>query len=263
MPRRHCLTPTILALGGLVAAGSVALAQTQAPAQIQAPAQAQAPGQTQQAKPHGQMQGQRDQGNNGPALVPDDQNDSGTRYPVLAISGIEVLRSTQPPVTDIIIVHGVTSTEGWSDAELLPLTRGTPPDGVLDLVLTAEAPQDSSEPTEYAAVQAILPLLPEHPYKAIRVRSANNAVLLKTIPGVVEARIPPAPCNPCIGRHFVAKGATPPSGVAAGEILREEDLPPNTRIVRPTDGVGDVRPNPNRLTLLLGEDGRVTEATWE
>ena len=258
MPRRHCLAPAILlAFGGLIAAGSTALAQ----------APAHAPAQTQQTKPQAQAQTQgqtqRDQGNAGQALVPDDSSDSGMRYPVLAISGIEVLRSTQPPITDIIIVHGVTSTEGWGEAELLPLTRGTPPDGVLDLVLTAQAPPDPSEPTEYAAVQAILPVLPEHPYKAIRVRSANNAVLLKTIPGMIEARIPPAPCNPCIGRQYVAKGGTPPSGVAAGDILREEDLPPNTRIVRPTDGVGDVRPNPNRLTLLIGDDGRVTEATWE
>ena len=34
-------------------------------------------------------------------------------------------------------------------------------------------------------------------------------------------------------------------------------------ILRPSDGIGDMRTNPNRLTILLGEDGRIVDAIWE
>jgi hypothetical protein len=51
--------------------------------------------------------------------------------------------------------------------------------------------------------------------------------------------------------------------VAADRIVREDDLPPNTRIIRSTDGIADVRHDPDRLTILVGEDGRIDDAVWE
>jgi len=44
---------------------------------------------------------------------------------------------------------------------------------------------------------------------------------------------------------------------------REEDLPANTRILKPTDGITDMRANPNRLTIVIGEDGRIVDAIWD
>jgi hypothetical protein len=61
----------------------------------------------------------------------------------------------------------------------------------------------------------------------------------------------------------MARGGTPLAGVNAEQVLREDALPPNTRIIRATDGISDVSRNPNRLTILVGEDGRVIDAGWE
>ncbi len=46
-------------------------------------------------------------------------------------------------------------------------------------------------------------------------------------------------------------------------MVREEDLPPDTRVLLPTDGIKDMRTNPNRLTVIVSEDGRIVDAIWE
>lgn len=191
-----------------------------------------------------------------------DDADTADTFPVLAVTSVEVLRSDHAPVTDVVLVHGLTSAEGWSEAQLIPLTRGGSSD-VLDLVLVAQAPQETAAPTHYEPTKAILPISPEHPYKAIRVRSATNSVMVKSFPGYAEAKAPPEPCSPCVGKLLLAKGAAMPNGVNAVDVVREDDLPPTARVVRPNDGIADMRPNPNRLTLVIGEDGRITDAEWE
>lgn len=199
-----------------------------------------------------------------PGAPEETNSEEADRFPVFAITSVEILRSALKPQIDVIAVRGLTSAEGWTEGELVPLTRGTPPDNVLDLVFVAQAPEESAAPTRYMPIHAILPLSSEHPFKAIRVRSATNSILLKDLQqGYVEARAPAAPCAPCIGRHFVAKGDAAPPGLDADQTLREEDLPPNTRVIRPTDGIADVQRNPDRLTILIGEDGRVVDAVWE
>jgi hypothetical protein len=35
------------------------------------------------------------------------------------------------------------------------------------------------------------------------------------------------------------------------------------RILKPTDGITDMRANPNRLTIVIGEDGRIVDAIWD
>jgi hypothetical protein len=185
-------------------------------------------------------------------------------FPILAITSVEVLRSTHAPVTDIVVVNGLTSADGWKGGELVPLRHGPSSDGVLDLVFMAEPPQESAAPTRYAPIQAILPLSSGHPFKAVRVRAATNSVLAHDLPGVAEARQQPAePCKSCVGKLFVPKNAAPPAGVAAADVVREEDLPPVARVVHPDDGLADTRPNPNRLTIIIGEDGRIADAAWE
>jgi hypothetical protein len=190
--------------------------------------------------------------------------DTVERFPVLAITSVEILRSAHTPGLDIVAVNGVTSANGWSAATLVPLSRGVPADGVLDLVLVAQPPEESAaSSTSYAPIQAILPLDAEHSFKAVRVRGATNTVLLKDFPGYVETKPPSEACNPCLGKYFVAKGSPAPAGVAASEIVREEALPAHARVLRPTDGIDDMRPNPNRVTILVGEDGRIIDVVWE
>jgi hypothetical protein len=184
------------------------------------------------------------------------------QIPVLAITSIEVQRSTPSPAADEVRVRGVTGTKGWSNAELIPITHGTPSDGILDLVLVA-TPSEGNEASGFGQLEATLPVRPGHPYKGVRVRGASNAVTVKAMPGSTQAKAPGDDCSKCIGKVFVAKGATPPAGVAAADIVKQDDLPGNLRIVRPTDGIGDTQSNPNRLTLVIGEDGKIVDAAWD
>ena len=66
-------------------------------------------------------------------------------------------------------------------------------------------------------IDALLPLGHQHPYKAVRVRSGSNALTLKTLPGYAEVKKLKNDCSGCLGKYFVAKGGTPPTGVAAGQ----------------------------------------------
>ncbi|HTI79149.1 MAG TPA: hypothetical protein VL614_01730, partial [Acetobacteraceae bacterium] len=200
------LRVTLVSLGGLAAASAIALAQTASPP---SPAQ------------------------NGPPSASAAQNPPPTAnpggasasFPVFAVTSVEILRSTHSPSLAVIAVRGLTSSEGWEEGTLVPLTSGNPADGVLDLVLVANAPQDAAAPGTYAPIEAVLPV-PELPFKAVRVRSANNTLMLKDLQGYAEAKVPDAPCGPCVGKHFVAKGGAAPAGVAASDIIRQEDLPP-------------------------------------
>jgi hypothetical protein len=239
------LRVVLLASCSLIAAGGLAAAQN-APA---SPPSAQPAAQDQQS---------------GPDTAPQEANpgESTESSPIFAVTNIELLRSAHTPGLAVIVARGRTSSEGWTDGTLVPLTSGKPIDGVLDLVFVADAPEDASAPATYAPIQAVFPV-PDMPFTAVRVRSATNSLTLKDLNGFVEAKAPDDVCGPCVGKTFVAKGAAAPSGVAASDVVHEEDLPANTRILRPTDGISDMRTNPNRLTIVLGEDGRVVDAIWE
>src|ERR1700733_615066 len=255
MSRFSRLTPIVLMmLGGAFAAGGAAVAQgVPTPAGVPAPtgATSQAAAPAAQSEPETATPGTSA------------ETDAIESFPVMAITSVEILRSEHTPGVDVILVRGLTSADGWTEGTLVPISRGTPVDGVLDLVFVAQAPQDSAATTGYAPINAILPLEAGHPYKAIRVRGANNTVMLKTLPGFVEVKPPAEACSPCIGKQFVATGATAPAGTPASEVVQEENLPAHARVVRPTDGIDDMRTNPNRLTLVIGDDGRIVDAVWE
>lgn len=236
----------LVALGALAAASSIALAQN-------------APAKPGSDNASASASGTQDQDN---AQSPPSSENSTASFPVFAVTSVEILRSTHNPTLAVIAVRGLTSSDGWQEGTLVPLTSGKPVDGVLDLVLVADAPQDASAPGAYAPIEAVLPV-PELPFQAVRVRSATNTVTLKDLNGYAEVKVAENPCGPCVGKRFVAKGASAPAGVAAGEIVREEDLPPDTRVLMPTDGIKDMRTNPNRLTVIVGEDGRIVDAIWE
>jgi hypothetical protein len=233
------LRVVLVSLGGLVAACGMTLAQNAPTPERNAPPAAQ-------------------------DTTPPGTNPEGptASFPVLAVTSVEILHSTHDPSLAVIAVRGLTSSEGWDEGTLVPLTSGKPSDGVLDLVLVASAPQDASAPGTYGPIAAVLPV-PELPFKAVRVRSATNTVTLRDLHGYAEAKPPENPCGPCVGKHFVAKGASAPAGVATTDVVRQEDLPPDARVLMPTDGIPDMRTNPNRLTVVVGEDGRIVDAIWE
>jgi len=182
--------------------------------------------------------------------------------PVFWISSVEVMRSLHAPQLDVIRVRGLASTEGWESAELVPLSKGVPVDGILDLMLIAEAPADNTAPVAYPTVEAVFTIEPGHPFKGVRIHGAENRVTVKTFPGYTEAAVHPIDCSDCVGKYFVRKGESP-SSRAKETIVHEEDLPHNLRVLRDTDGVGSLYSDPNRMTLFLNAEGQVVMAIWD
>ena len=187
----------------------------------------------------------------------------GAHLPFLMVTSIEVLRSPRGGGMDIIRARGLATSSGWKEPHLLPISSGASIDGTLDLIFQGISPSQAEPPGPFMPVEAILPVENGHPYKAVRVRAATNAITLKTLPGYVETAAPKFDCSKCIGKIFVAKGAAAPAGVAAGDIVNEADLGVPIRIIRPTDGIPNYVYDPNRLTLVLTEDGRISDAAWD
>lgn len=183
--------------------------------------------------------------------------------PVFWVTSVEVMRSAHSPQLDIVRVRGLVTSEGWEEVALLPMTRGTPADGILDLALVAQSPDDSAKPGEYAEVEAIFAIEPGHPFKGVRVHSAANRVIVQGLPGYSAAAAPPKNCADCTGKLFVPKGQAPPASRPATSVVREEELPSTLRVIRESDGVGTMDLNPNRLTILLSDKNEIVQATWE
>jgi hypothetical protein len=191
-----------------------------------------------------------------------DSKDQAMRAPVLRITSVEIMRSTHAPYMDIIRVRGLASSSGWEEAELVPLTRGIPADGVLQLIFVARAPTEATEANGFEAVEAIFPLETSHPFKGVNVHSASESVTVNSLPGYAEGKGGGEDCNKCVGKFYVAKGAGT-SSKAAAEIVREEQLPPGTRVIKPSDGIPTAESNPNRLTLIVNKEGKIVTAVWE
>ena len=185
----------------------------------------------------------------------------GPPWPIVFVASVELLRSKDG--RDIILARGLVTSKGWSQPNLIPINQGAPIDGVLDLLFEAASPPTPSALGEFMEIDALLPLGHQHPYKAIRVRSAANALTLKQLPGYAEVKKLKNDCSNCLGKYFVAKGGTAPSGVSADNILKEEDLLWEVRVIRPNQGIASYTVNPNRLTLVLTEDGRISDAAWD
>jgi hypothetical protein len=183
--------------------------------------------------------------------------------PVLKIVSIEVLRSSHGTPLDIIRVRGLASTPGWEEAELIPLTRGAPKDGILELVFVARAPAEAVEATGFEPIEAIFPIEASHPYKGVNVHSASDSVSLSSLPGYAEGKGGGEDCSKCVGKTFVAKGAAMPAGKSAADVVKEENLPPMSRVIKHSDGIASAESNPNRLTLVVSKDGTIATALWD
>lgn len=193
--------------------------------------------------------------------VNDASNGEPSTTPLFWVSSVEVMRSTHAPQLDVIRVRGFAATEGWDSPQLVPLTRGIPADGILDLALVADAPSDSIAPTAYPEMEAILTLEPGHPFKGVRVHGAANRVTLNTLPGYAASAAPPKDCTACQGKTFVGKGQPVPAHTSAG-VVREEELPRSLRVIHADDGLGTFEFIPNRMTILLNEQGQIITALW-
>jgi len=51
--------------------------------------------------------------------------------------------------------------------------------------------------------------------------------------------------------------------VASGDIVKEEDLGANVRVIKASEGVTKLDMDPNRLTLVVGDNGRIELAIWD
>jgi hypothetical protein len=241
--RKSTGTATLFALGLGIIAGGAALAQTTTAA-------ARANGQGAEPPPGGAQ-----------SQASDAQPE--IRAPVLRVISVEVIRSTHGTPLDIVRVRGLASTEGWEEAELVPLTRGIPKDGMLELVFVARAPSEAKEATGFEPIEAIFPIETSHPFKGVNVHSASESVTLTQLPGYAEGKGAGEDCSKCVGKVFVAKGDSVPSGKSAAEVVREEQLPPLSRVIKHSDGIPSAESNPNRLTLVLSRDGTIASAIWD
>jgi len=194
--------------------------------------------------------------------APPFEDEGPNTAPVFWVTSVEVLRSAHAPQLDVVRVRGLVTTEGWEAVQLVPLTKGAPSDGILDLALVAEAPSENSPSTAYPEVEAIFTIEPGHPFNGVRVHGAANRVVLKSMPGYAESAAPPKNCTDCVGKLFVPKGQTAPAGRSQESIVREEELPAKLRVIRESDGLGTFDSDPNRITLLLNEKGEIVMAIW-
>ena len=182
--------------------------------------------------------------------------------PVLFITSVEVVQTTLEPKQAIIKVRGLTGSRGWSGPQLVPLYQGVPADGILDLQFIAQTPDQTQKAEGFVPIYAIFPLDPGDKLpKGIRVRGVDNVVLLTQLPGTVEATITEEDGSKAVGKTWGEKG-TAAAGTA--NVVREEDMPRNFRIIPPKKGVAGITHNMNRLNLVLGEDGQtIVWAFWE
>src|SRR6266404_7866105 len=182
--------------------------------------------------------------------------------PVLYITSVEVVQTTLEPKQAIIKVRGLTGSRGWSGPQLVPLFQGETPDGVLDLQFIAQTPDQTQKAEGFMPIYALFPLDPGDKLpKGIRVRGVDNVMLLTQLPGSIETTITKEDGSKAVGKKFAPKG-TAPAGTA--NVVREEDMPRNFRIIPPQKGVAGITHNMNRLNLVLGEDGKtITWAFWE
>ena len=182
--------------------------------------------------------------------------------PVLFITSIEVIQTTLEPKQAIIKVRGLTASRGWSGPQLVPLYQGVPADGILDLQFIAQTPDQTQKAEGFVPIYAIFPLEPGGDLpKGIRVRGVGNVMLLSQVPGTIETTIAKEDGSKAVGKTWAEKG-TAAAGTA--NVVREEDMPRNFRIIPPQKGVAGITHNMNRLNLVLGEDGKtITWAFWE
>lgn len=180
--------------------------------------------------------------------------------PVLLVTSLVATHPEGKPSVDLIRVTGLASSGGWSAPRLVPTYEGPAPGGELDLELIATPPEQSLQADGFQPMDALLELPAGNPYRAVRVRGAENAVAIDHLPGATQAEIKMNDCHDCVGKHFEA---TTTPGTANANAITTDSLPRVMRVIRPSDGVYGADLDPNRLTLLLDSKGTIVKAFWE
>jgi hypothetical protein len=188
-----------------------------------------------------------------------DETTPGTELPVLYVTSVEVMRTSTEPQLDIVRVTGLTGSQGWSAPQLVPTYVGKPLDGILDLQFIATMPQQTQTAEGFVPIGAVFPLEEGHLFKGVRVRASENAIEIKQMPGVNQAKINVNDCKECVGKKFVERGKAP----GQQGVVREEDLPKVLRWIIPSRGIRGITHDPNRLNLILGDDNTIIAAYWE
>jgi hypothetical protein len=188
------------------------------------------------------------------------EDTSATELPVLYITSVEVLRTAVDPKLDIVRVTGLVASQGWTDPELVPTYEGKPLNDTLDLEFIATTPEESQSAGGFVRIDAIFPFEDNSQIKGVRVRASENAIEVKEIPGRNQTTIDVNDCKECVGKKFVAEGQA-----QAGQqgVVRQEDLPKGLRLIMPSSGIRGAEQDPNRLTLILGDDHTILNAFWE
>jgi hypothetical protein len=183
-----------------------------------------------------------------------------TELPVLYVTSVEVLQAAVEPKLDIVRVTGLVASEGWTEPELMPTYAGKPADDILDLEFIATTPVESQKAGGFVPIDAIFAFRDDRQLKGVRVRASGNAIEVRQIPGRSQGTIDVNGCKDCVGKKFVGEGHS-----QAGQqgVVRQEDLPKALRLITASSGIGGAEQNPNRLTLILGDDNTIVEAFWE
>jgi hypothetical protein len=171
--------------------------------------------------------------------------------------GVEILQTASDPKIELVTVTGLVSSEGWGFPQLVPTYRGKPFDDVLDLQFIATAPAQPQLASGFVVVSAIFPLDPDHRFKVVRVRAAENAISVLQIPGNNRAVTQVNDCKTCLGKRFVSSGQAQPGDQG---VVRQEVLPKAPWVLQPSDGIRGADPDPDRLTLVTDDNGTVVEA---
>lgn len=188
------------------------------------------------------------------------ENSVEAELPILYVTSVEILKTSAQPELDIVRVTGLASSEGWSTPQLVPTYAGKPFDGILDLELIATPPEQSEAAEGFVPVDAILTIQPGEALAGVRVRGSENAITVRQVPGMGKAAISVIDCHSCTGQKFAPEGVMAQSQQG---VVRQEELPKALRIIKAGDGIRGMEHDPNRLSLILGEDGTILEAFWE
>ncbi len=180
--------------------------------------------------------------------------------PVLYVTSVEVLQSSAEPQLDIVRVTGLASSDGWNTPQLVPTYAGKPFDGILDLQLIATPPDQSELAGGFVPMSAFLPLEPNHGLVGVRVRGSENAITVRSAPGKENTNVNIDGCHACVGKKLISEGS---GSQPQQDVVKQQDLPKLLRIIKVNDGIRGIEHNPNRLSLILGEDNTILEAFWE
>ncbi|HEY2616980.1 MAG TPA: hypothetical protein VGI78_06555 [Acetobacteraceae bacterium] len=191
---------------------------------------------------------------------PNDATAAPVDLPVLYVTSVEILQTATEPKMDVVSVTGLVASEGWDSPQLVPTYAGKPYDDVLDLQFIASAPVQSQLASGFVVVTADFPLDPDHRFKGVRVRAAENAISVLQVPGSNQNTSQVNGCKDCLGKRFAPAGQAQPGEQG---VVRQEDLPRDLRVIRPSDGIRGADQDPDRLTLITDDKGIIVGAFWE